>query len=143
SSSIRWRLWPGRDLSGSSNGTARRSGRSSTTWTGRSSGGRRRGSFTRSSTCSVRWLSGMGMNGVPDSQPELEPYAPDDHELRSILSRTGTIAVVGLSSKPHRPSYDVASYLQTTGYRIIPVNPHETDVLGEQAYPSLLDVPHV
>jgi len=68
-------------------------------------------------------------------------YAPSDAELRSILGEARTIAVVGLSSKPHRDSYQVASYLQRKGYRIIPVNPNESEVLGERAYPSLLDVP--
>jgi len=66
---------------------------------------------------------------------------PDDPELRSILGSARTIAVVGLSSKPHRASYGVAAYLQAKGYRIIPVNPNETEVLGERAYASLLDVP--
>jgi predicted CoA-binding protein len=49
--------------------------------------------------------------------------------------------VVGLSSKPDRPSLEVAGFLQELGYRIVPVNPNETNVLGERAYPSLLDVP--
>jgi len=66
---------------------------------------------------------------------------PADTELRSILGSARTIAVVGLSSKPHRPSYEVASYLQDHGYRIIPVNPNETEVLGERAYPSLPHIP--
>jgi predicted CoA-binding protein len=52
-----------------------------------------------------------------------------------------TIAVVGLSSDPTSPSYHVAEYLQRQGYHIIPVNPREQEVLGEQAYPSLRDVP--
>jgi predicted CoA-binding protein len=52
-----------------------------------------------------------------------------------------TIAVVGLSSDRARPSYGVARYLQRQGYRIIPVNPNEQEVLGEQAYPSLREVP--
>ena len=64
-----------------------------------------------------------------------------DPELRTILEAARTVAVVGLSSKPHRPSYEVASYLQSSGYRIIPVNPHETEVLGRKAFASLLDVP--
>ncbi|HEX6398879.1 MAG TPA: CoA-binding protein [Actinomycetota bacterium] len=51
------------------------------------------------------------------------------------------IAVVGISSKEWRPSHEVASYLQDHGYRIIPINPNETEVLGERAYPSLLDIP--
>jgi uncharacterized protein len=67
--------------------------------------------------------------------------APEDRELRALLGEARTIAVVGLSSKPDRPSHDVASYLQEHGYRIVPVNPNETEVLGERAYPSLLDIP--
>ena len=70
-----------------------------------------------------------------------EPYRPGDPELRSILGQARAIAVVGLSSDPDRYSFEVASYLQAKGYRIIPVNPNETEVLGERAYPSLLDVP--
>jgi len=69
------------------------------------------------------------------------PLMPSDQELRSILGEAKTIAVVGLSSKPHRDSHSVAAYLQRKGYRILPVNPNETEVLGEKAYPSLLDVP--
>jgi len=77
----------------------------------------------------------------PDPSPAPTPYGPSDAELRSILGDARTIAVVGLSSKPERDSYDIASYLQEHGYRIVPVNPNETEVLGEVAYPSLLDVP--
>lgn len=62
-------------------------------------------------------------------------------ELQQILASAKTIAVVGLSDKPHRPSYDVAEYLQSRGYRIIPVNPKISSVLGEKSYPSLRDVP--
>lgn len=61
--------------------------------------------------------------------------------LRELLARTKVIAVVGLSSKPHRPSYGVARYLQSVGYRIVPVNPHEREVLGEKSFPRLEDVP--
>ena len=68
------------------------------------------------------------------------PVLPTDDELRSILGSARTIAVVGLSSKPWRPSYEVASYLQGKGYRIVPVNPRETEVLGERAFATLLDV---
>lgn len=67
--------------------------------------------------------------------------APEDRELRILLGEARTIAVVGLSSKPERPSLDVAAYLQGRGYRIVPVNPGETEVLGERAYPSLTDIP--
>ena len=58
-----------------------------------------------------------------------------------ILSEAKTVAVVGLSDKPERPSYGVARYLQERGYRIIPVNPVLTEVLGEKAYKSLSDIP--
>ena len=68
-------------------------------------------------------------------------YVPSDQELRSILGDVRTIAVVGLSSKPNRPSLEVARYLQEHGYRIVPVNPNETEVLGERAYASLPEVP--
>ena len=61
--------------------------------------------------------------------------------IKEILETYKTIAVVGLSSQTWRPSYSVSRYMQNAGYRIIPVNPHETEVLGEKAYPSLDDVP--
>lgn len=63
-----------------------------------------------------------------------------DVELE-ILRTCRTLAVVGLSSNPHRPSHGVSRFLQRAGYRIIPVNPRETEVLGEKAWPSLPDVP--
>jgi predicted CoA-binding protein len=66
---------------------------------------------------------------------------PEDRELRALLGEAHTIAVVGLSSKPDRSSLGVAGYLQDHGYRIIPVNPRETEVLGERAYETLLDIP--
>ena len=61
--------------------------------------------------------------------------------IHELLSRVKTIAVVGLSDSPMRPSHGVSAYMQAQGYRIIPVNPQITEALGEQAYPSLLDVP--
>ena len=64
-----------------------------------------------------------------------------EEELRRILTRARTIAVVGLSDKPDRDSNSVAAYLQAQGYRIIPVNPALTEVLGERSYPSLLAIP--
>jgi uncharacterized protein len=67
------------------------------------------------------------------------PAVPD--QITEILQKASTIAVVGLSDNPLRPSHGVAAYLQSQGYRIIPVNPEITSSLGEQAYPSLLDVP--
>jgi len=75
------------------------------------------------------------------SAAETGPAGPSDAELRSILGGARTIAVVGLSSDPRRPSYEVAEFLQEKGYRILPVNPRETEVLGEPAFPSLPDVP--
>jgi predicted CoA-binding protein len=66
---------------------------------------------------------------------------PEDRELRALLGQAHTIAVVGLSSKPNRPSLSVAGYLQEHGYRIVPVNPRETEVLGEPAYPTLRNIP--
>jgi predicted CoA-binding protein len=68
-------------------------------------------------------------------------YAPADAELRSILGDARSIAIVGLSSRPHRDSFRVARYLRSRGYRIIPVNPGEREVLGERAYASLEDIP--
>ncbi len=61
--------------------------------------------------------------------------------MAQILRQAKTIAVVGLSSNPLRASNEVAAYLQRMGYRIIPVNPNETEVLGEKAYARLEDVP--
>jgi predicted CoA-binding protein len=61
--------------------------------------------------------------------------------ITEILDSARTIAVVGLSGKRYRPSYGVAEYLKKAGYRIIPVNPQEREVLGEKAYPDLDSVP--
>jgi uncharacterized protein len=61
--------------------------------------------------------------------------------IYELLSQIKTIAVVGLSGSPLRPSHGVSAYLQLQGYRIIPVNPHITEALGENSYPSLLNVP--
>jgi predicted CoA-binding protein len=63
------------------------------------------------------------------------------HNVAELLRCSHTIAVVGLSSKRYRPSYGVAEYMQNAGYRIIPVNPFETEVLGETAYATLGEVP--
>jgi uncharacterized protein len=61
--------------------------------------------------------------------------------ISEILHSARTIAVVGLSHKRYRPSYGVSEYMQKAGYRIIPVNPREIEVLGEKAYPDLESVP--
>lgn len=67
--------------------------------------------------------------------------SPEERELRSLLGEAKVVAVVGISSKPWRPSHEVASYLQQHDYRIVPVNPNEQEVLGEPVYASLLDIP--
>ncbi len=64
-----------------------------------------------------------------------------DARLRELLSGARTIAVVGLSDKPERDSNEVARYLKSQGYRIVPVNPMLSEVLGERAYPSLDAIP--
>ncbi len=66
---------------------------------------------------------------------------PSTEEIRALLGRIKTIAVVGLSASPGRPSHGVAQALQGFGYRIIPVNPALSEGLGERAYPSLRDLP--
>ena len=65
----------------------------------------------------------------------------DIHTLRRILRACKTIAVVGLSAEWHRPSFFAAKYMQQHGYRIVPVNPRYTEVLGERCYPSLAEIP--
>jgi len=68
------------------------------------------------------------------SRPETDP-------IRDLLQRAKTIAVVGLSDSPMRPSYGVSAYMQSHGYRIIPVNPSISEALGENSYSSLREVP--
>jgi predicted CoA-binding protein len=72
----------------------------------------------------------LGMSSSPQPDP-----------IADLLQRAKTIAVVGLSNSPLRPSYGVSAYMQANGYRIIPVNPKIKEALGETAYASLLDVP--
>jgi hypothetical protein len=72
---------------------------------------------------------------IPDKWPQTTDAIGD------ILKNYKNIAVVGLSSNPMRPSFGVTQYMQSAGYRIIPVNPNETEVLGERSYPRLDDVP--
>jgi predicted CoA-binding protein len=67
--------------------------------------------------------------------------ATNDADMIEMLREGKTIAVVGLSSKRLRPSHGVSAYMQEHGYRIIPVNPAETEVLGEKAYATLAEVP--
>ncbi|HOB73471.1 MAG TPA: CoA-binding protein [Phycisphaerae bacterium] len=72
---------------------------------------------------------------------ETHADSPTHEQIRELLTRARTIAVVGLSDNPSRDSHRVSAYLQNQGYRIIPVNPGVTEVLGEKAYPSLREVP--
>ena len=72
---------------------------------------------------------------IPDNWPRSNDVIAD------ILKNYKTIAVVGLSSNPRRPSFGVTEYMQSAGYRIIPVNPNETEVLGEKSYSRLEDIP--
>jgi predicted CoA-binding protein len=78
-------------------------------------------------------------NSSEDTDHRLKPVAGDP--ITQILKTSRTIAVVGLSNRHHRPSYGVSDYLQTSGYRIIPVNPGETEILGEKCYARLEDIP--
>lgn len=66
---------------------------------------------------------------------------PTDDQLRALLTQARTIAVVGASSDPDRPSYGIARKLLQVGYKVIPINPNEREVLGERAYPTLDDAP--
>ncbi|HTZ46256.1 MAG TPA: CoA-binding protein [Verrucomicrobiae bacterium] len=70
-----------------------------------------------------------------------ENSAESSDPISDLLRSAKTIAVVGLSSNPQRPSHEVASYLQSVGYTILPVNPNETEVLGQKAYARLEDIP--
>src|SRR4029450_4426519 len=66
---------------------------------------------------------------------------PSDAELKHLMANASTIAVVGASSNPEKSSYGIMRKLQSVGYHVIPVNPRETEVLGERAYPALSDIP--
>ena len=77
--------------------------------------------------------SGSPVNGTP--------FATSAHDRLRILGETRTIAIVGLSSNPFRPSHFVAIYMLAEGYNVIPVNPREQEILGRRCYPSLRDVP--
>lgn len=65
----------------------------------------------------------------------------NDRQLRDIFERNKVIASVGLSSNPDRPSFGVTKFLKSRGYRVIPVNPNETEVHGEKSYPDLRSIP--
>jgi len=70
-----------------------------------------------------------------------EKALKESDPIYELLSRTKTIAVVGLSDSPMRPSHGVSAYMQAAGYKIIPVNPKIAEALGEKSYPSLLEMP--
>lgn len=65
---------------------------------------------------------------------------PSDQELRDLLTRARTIAMIGASSNPDKPSYGIMQRLQQVGYRVIPINPRETEVLNERAFASLSEI---
>jgi predicted CoA-binding protein len=73
-----------------------------------------------------------------DSMPHSNP---SDEELKQLLTDATTIAMVGASANPDKAFYGIMQKLQRAGYRVIPVNPGETDILGERSYPSLVDIP--
>ena len=80
--------------------------------------------------------------GRPDGYNHKGMASPSQSDpIKELLERSKTIAVVGLSNSPLRPSHGVSAYMQTQGYRIIPVNPNVKGALGEKAYRSLLEVP--
>ncbi|HMJ55689.1 MAG TPA: CoA-binding protein [Polyangiaceae bacterium] len=66
---------------------------------------------------------------------------PNDDQLRKLLTEARTIAMVGASSTPDKPSHGIMKKMLAAGYRVIPVNPRETEVLGQKAYPSLREIP--
>src|SRR3954467_3251793 len=66
---------------------------------------------------------------------------PSDAELKQLLTDSTVVAMVGASSNPDKTPNGIMRKLQSVGYRVIPVNPGETDILGERSYPSLIDVP--
>ena len=74
-------------------------------------------------------------------QCEIPEYNPPSEDIKAILEKHKTVAVVGLSPKPERDSYKVAKYLQETHYRIVPVNPGQKEILGEKCYPNLKTIP--
>lgn len=73
---------------------------------------------------------------------EIPQNNPQRHEIENLLKKAKTIAVVGLSNEPDKESYQVAAYLKTHGYTIIPVNPKYPEILGQKAYASLKEIPY-
>jgi predicted CoA-binding protein len=83
----------------------------------------------------------MDQEEGPSHRLPHQPHQPAGDPITEILKSCKTIAVVGLSSRRFRPSFGVAQYIQSAGYRIIPVNPNEKEVLGEKSYARLEEVP--
>ena len=81
----------------------------------------------------------LAENSIPNGNEAPAPCAGDP--ISQILKTSHTIAVVGLSNRRHRPSFGVSEYMQSANYRIIPVNPAESEVLGEKCYARLEDIP--
>ena len=82
----------------------------------------------------------MNKIGAASNRNSAQPPASAGDPASELLKTSHTIAVVGLSNRRHRPSYGVAEYLQSVGYRVIPVNPLETEILGEKCYARLEDI---
>jgi len=85
-------------------------------------------------------MSEQSTAGAEQGDLDVRQYQ-NPQAVREVLGNAKTIAVVGLSPNPMRPSNPVAQYMQRHGYRIVPVNPNEQEILGEQCYPSLSDIP--
>lgn len=92
-------------------------------------------------------MSSAGINETGNPAPaqaaptfDLARYQ-DERAIRDLIRSARTVAIVGLSPNPLRPSYFVGYYLQRHGYRVVPVNPREREILGETSYPSLVEVP--
>lgn len=80
-------------------------------------------------------------NSVDGLKCSIHPAPAAGDPVTQILRTSRTVAVVGLSSRRFRPSYGVSEYLQSAGYHIVPVNPGETEVLGQKSYARLEDIP--
>ena len=78
---------------------------------------------------------------MSDLQCEMPQYNPPSEEIRAILEKYKTVAIVGLSPKPERDSHKVAKYLKEHDYKIVPVNPSQKEILGEKCYPNLKAIP--
>ncbi|MGB0036649.1 MAG: CoA-binding protein [Candidatus Acidiferrales bacterium] len=83
-------------------------------------------------------MTGPAKDTIPEATSN--PATSED-PVAQLFKTSKTIAVVGLSNRRVRPSYGVAEYMKTAGYRIIPVNPNESEVFGEKSYPRLEDIP--